>query len=554
MPRRPSTRLRAVPGVAASGPFGEGTFSVRAANKLRDAALIGYEPGKPGAPTTLTQGRLPTAPFEVVASSRNRNEGFGIGDHVQLEKGGRTLTVVGLASDINYSVLPTMFTTFDTYATARRDANPGATAVWPSAVAVDVAPGSSARAVRDEINARIQGVEALTRDQAVRESPGVASVGQSLGAVVFLCFFVVAIVAGLFFLILTVQKASALTLLRAIGIRAGVLARSLVVQVVIVVAGGIVIGGLLTTARAGREQCQPRSNPDIATARADGRDRVRARDRRVVERDPPRAAHRADPRHHPGRHGVILALRELRRTPRRFVTATVVLTLLVVLLLFLGGLLDGLYLGSTGALRAQRADVIVYSADANDSIIRSRIDPALRAHVEQVPGVTDVNGLGITLVGTTVPGRSTLADTAVIGYERAPRGVPAPPPAGEAWADRRLAAFGVHVGQTLGVGPEQVPIRVRGLGERHELPPPGRALGRSGNVAPCTGHEPARRQCPARHVRGPRRFGPTAGAQAGSRHRRRNERQDQDAHQEPGRVVVARAHANRSRRSPESSA
>ena len=239
--------VAAVPGVAASGPFGEGTFSVRAANKLRDAALIGYEPGKPGAPTTLTQGRLPTAPFEVVASSRNRNEGFGMGDHVQLEKGGRTLTVVGLASDINYSVLPTMFTTFDTYATARRDANPGATAVWPSAVAVDVAPGSSARAVRDEINARIQGVEALTRDQAVRESPGVASVGESLGAVVFLCFFVVAIVAGLFFLILTVQKASALTLLRAIGIRAGVLARSLVVQVVIVVAGGIVIGGLLTT-------------------------------------------------------------------------------------------------------------------------------------------------------------------------------------------------------------------------------------------------------------------------------------------------------------------
>jgi putative ABC transport system permease protein len=140
-----------------------------------------------------------------------------------------------------------MFTTFDTYATARRDANPDATAVWPSAVAVEVAPGSSAAAVRDEINGRIHGVEALTRDQAVRESPGVASVGASLGAVVFLCFLVVAIVAGLFFLILTVQKASALTLLRAIGIRSGALARSLVVQVVIVVAGGIAVGGLLTT-------------------------------------------------------------------------------------------------------------------------------------------------------------------------------------------------------------------------------------------------------------------------------------------------------------------
>ena len=159
---------------------------------------------------------------------------------------------------------------------------------------------------------------------------------------------------------------------------------------------------------------------------------------------------------------MIIALRELRRTPRRFATATVVLTLLVVLLLFLGGLLDGLYLGSTGALRAQRADVIVYSSDANDSLIRSRIDPELRSVVEHVPGVTAVSGLGITLVSTTVPGRKALVDSAVIGYEGLPHGVPAPPPAGEAWADRRLAAYGVRRGQELGVGPQHVPVKVLG--------------------------------------------------------------------------------------------
>ncbi|MGB8651911.1 MAG: ABC transporter permease [Mycobacteriales bacterium] len=159
---------------------------------------------------------------------------------------------------------------------------------------------------------------------------------------------------------------------------------------------------------------------------------------------------------------MILALRELRRQPRRFVTAAVVLTLLVVLLLFLGGLLDGLYLGSTGALRAQRANLLVYSADANDSIIRSRIDPPTRARVQHAPGVTAVNGLGITLTGTTVPGQRTLADTAVIGYQIAANGVPAPPHDGEAWADRRLEAFGVRVGQTLGVGPQRVPVLVKG--------------------------------------------------------------------------------------------
>ena len=159
---------------------------------------------------------------------------------------------------------------------------------------------------------------------------------------------------------------------------------------------------------------------------------------------------------------MIFAFRELRRQPRRFVTAAVVLTLLVVLLLFLGGLLDGLYLGSTGALRAQHADVLVYSADANDSLIRSRVDPPTRARVVHVPGVTAVNGFGITLVGTTVPGQRTLADTAVVGYETAANGVPAPPREGEGWADRRLETFGVRVGQTLGVGPQKVPVVVKG--------------------------------------------------------------------------------------------
>ena len=242
------TQVAHVAGVAAVGPLGEGTFSVRASGKLRDAVLIGYEPGKPGAPTTLTKGRLPNLPFEAVASARNASDGFAIGDRVELVRGGRVVTIVGQARDVNYSVLPTMFTTFDSYVSARRDANRTASRVWPAAVAVAVAPGASPTAVRDAINRSVPGVEALTRAQAVKSSPGVASVSQSLGTVVFLCFFVVVVVAGLFFLILTVQKASALTLLRAIGIGGGALVRSLLVQVVLVVLGGLAVGAGFTMA------------------------------------------------------------------------------------------------------------------------------------------------------------------------------------------------------------------------------------------------------------------------------------------------------------------
>ena len=156
------------------------------------------------------------------------------------------------------------------------------------------------------------------------------------------------------------------------------------------------------------------------------------------------------------------ALRELRRRPQRFFAVMAALTLLTVLLLFLGGLLDGLYIGATGALRAQRAAVVVYSSDANSSIIRSRIAPEVRAQVSAVRGVSAVGGLGVSLLGAVVPGEKDLADAAVIGYQRAPRGVPPVPAAGDAWADRRLEAFGVKQGMTLRLGPQRVPIRVRG--------------------------------------------------------------------------------------------
>ncbi len=159
-----------------------------------------------------------------------------------------------------------------------------------------------------------------------------------------------------------------------------------------------------------------------------------------------------------------LPLREMRRNPNRFVVATLVLAFLTTLLLFLGGLLDGLYLGSTGAIRAQRADAIVYSSSARDSFLRSRITPELRAEVEAVAGNgAEVGGLGFVLLGAQVPGESELADVAVAGYELAPRGVPAPPADGEGVADSRLQDQGVEVGDTILVGPAATPITITGF-------------------------------------------------------------------------------------------
>lgn len=162
-----------------------------------------------------------------------------------------------------------------------------------------------------------------------------------------------------------------------------------------------------------------------------------------------------------------LALRELRRRPGRFIAATAVLTVLAILLMFLGGLLDGLLAGSTGAYRAQRADLIVYSTNARESLVRSRIDAPTRRAVEEVSGVDAVGGLGSVQLGARRgddPQDRDLIATALLGYELAPRGLPDEPPApGEVIADTTIEAEGVEEGDTLLLGPARSEVTVVGF-------------------------------------------------------------------------------------------
>lgn len=157
-----------------------------------------------------------------------------------------------------------------------------------------------------------------------------------------------------------------------------------------------------------------------------------------------------------------LAWRELIRRPSRFLTAGGALTLIVLLLLVLGGILDALIQGSTGLLKAQSAPLIVYSADSKGSIDRSRVDAAAHAAIAAVPGVHQATGLGLALLAGHVPGQSTPADVAVFGYEAPNRNVPAPPGPGQGYADSSLQKDGLQLGQTIELGTARNPVKVVG--------------------------------------------------------------------------------------------
>lgn len=237
-----------VEGVAEARPLGVATLTVRAGGELTDATLFGHELGGPGEPTELAAGRRPERDGEAVASAAAADEGFALGDTVVVEPGGEEITVVGTARDLSFSVTPTLFASYSTFEAVQLSVNPDARAVVPSAVAVDVEPGSDPATVAERIDAEVDGVDAATRARAASEAPGVQSVSQSFAVVLLLAYVVATIVIGFFFVILTVQKTATLTLLRAVGVRRRSLVGALAVQVAAVVGGGQVLGAALAAA------------------------------------------------------------------------------------------------------------------------------------------------------------------------------------------------------------------------------------------------------------------------------------------------------------------
>ncbi len=239
--------VRSTDGVGEIGRITQGTFTVTADGERYDTTLLGYDDPGLGAPTELVEGDYPDAPGEAVGSDADAAQGFGVGDTVTIEPSGFELEIVGLARDVQLNAGPTLFVGIDDYTAALQSVNPDATSVLPNVLAVSGSDGLTDGEVVERINARSQELDALTRNDAADETPGVSQVRQSFLIIFFLYGLVVPCVTGLFFLIVTFQKSGALTLLRAIGAPARRLVWSLLFQATLIVTAGYLIGLALYT-------------------------------------------------------------------------------------------------------------------------------------------------------------------------------------------------------------------------------------------------------------------------------------------------------------------
>lgn len=235
--------VAAVPGVATAAPIGELTFTAEVGGVLTDLSLWGVDLDGPGRPDPVVEGRLPD-PGEVVVDASGIAEGFEIGEVVTLVPSGTELEIVGYVEDLRYAVVATGYLGFEEWVEIFEEEFPGTPIVPLSLVGVGTASGEDPKTVGDRITDTVPGVEGLDRETAAARTPGVDSISQSFALIVGITFGIVVLVVGFFFLILTVQKLRSFTALRAIGAGTGYLARSLIIQIVILV----LVGSLLATA------------------------------------------------------------------------------------------------------------------------------------------------------------------------------------------------------------------------------------------------------------------------------------------------------------------
>lgn len=167
-----------------------------------------------------------------------------------------------------------------------------------------------------------------------------------------------------------------------------------------------------------------------------------------------------------------IALAEMRRRRGRWFSIVGAVAFIVFLVLVLAGLSDGLFIGTTGALKNGDSDALVYSIDGRRSLVRSALPVSDLPEIAGVPGVADVGALGVLL--TTASAGAEPFDAAVIGHIPGHPGEPVKlvdgrrPEIGEpgvVLADVSLRAEGVSIGDAVTIIGASQPIRVVGFAE-----------------------------------------------------------------------------------------
>lgn len=247
LPADAAAEIRQIDGVADAGSIGVQLGSATAGGERVDIALIGTEPGRPGAPVDISTYPSGSNPI-TVADSSLRAAGIVVGDVVTLTGATTGVEVVGFVDDSDFLLAGTLWTDIDTWSKIRTEIVPELAFRGDvvQAVAVATDPQADVATVTVAIDSASGFTETATTAETISSLPGVEQQASTFQAIIITSFAVVGLVTALFFALITLEKRGLIAVLKAIGSTNRSLLAGVILQGLITGIGGFLLGFALS--------------------------------------------------------------------------------------------------------------------------------------------------------------------------------------------------------------------------------------------------------------------------------------------------------------------
>jgi putative ABC transport system permease protein len=248
--------VRRVEGVAEAGPVYTSTSEIVSLEEPLKISMLAVESDKPGMPP-LIEGR----PFRggeaseaVIDEGVALRSGIQVGDEIQIRSTQGTqdeffnLKVVGLVGKQDYFFQPTIFVPPATWEKVRPQpaADLNDTTPYPNIIAVTLVDPAQIDLVKERLLAQVANIEIADIETTIDNIPGYSAQQSTVQTQGVFTLLIGILVIGGFFQIQVLQKVPQIGVLKAIGSSNGAVGLAAVIQIIVVTAMGVGIGGGLT--------------------------------------------------------------------------------------------------------------------------------------------------------------------------------------------------------------------------------------------------------------------------------------------------------------------
>lgn len=200
-----------------------------------DVAYFAIRPDEFLNPDVYLGERLDSEKNTIVLDDDFESEGISVGDYVKDSSSGIKLKVVGFTKDAMYGHVSVAYISTDTYTEIMESINP----MYQTKI--------NAVAVKGEYSGKLPDrAGAYTKAEVIESIPGYQAEQMTITMVEWLLVVITAVIIGIFFYVINLQKEKEFGVMKAIGTSMGTLARFLLYQVFLIsISGAAVATGLV---------------------------------------------------------------------------------------------------------------------------------------------------------------------------------------------------------------------------------------------------------------------------------------------------------------------